>query len=86
MSRLLLAFRSAGIHITSLAIGNARLPAGSATVMRYRGTMGGHRLRWLAYILHAHGRAYVLTFTASETTFGRNAGLFSSMSRSFRIG
>ena len=85
-SRLLLAFRSAGIHITSIAIGNARLPAGSATVMRYRGTMGGHRLRWLAYILHAHGRAYVLTFTASETTFGRNAGLFSSMSRSFRIG
>ena len=84
--RLLRNFRSAGITITSLAIGSGRLPAGAATVMRYRGTMGGHRLRWLAYILHAHGRAYVLTFTAGQTTFGRNAGLFASMARSFRIG
>ena len=85
-SRLMLAFRSAGITITSLAIGNGRLPAGRATVMRYRGTMAGHRLRWLAYVIHARGRAYVLTFTAGETTFGRNAGLFASMARSFRIG
>jgi hypothetical protein len=85
-ARLLQAFRGAGITITSLAIGNGKLPAGNATVMRYRGTMAGHRLRWLAYIFHAHGRAYVLTFTASATTFGRNAGLFASMARSFRIG
>lgn len=85
-SRLLMAFRSAGIHITSLAIGSARLPAGSATVMRYRGTMAGHRLRWLAYILHAHGRAYVLTFTAGQTTFAGNASLFATMARSLRIG
>jgi len=84
--RLLRAFRSAGITVTSLAVGSARLPAGPATVMRYRGTMGGHRLRWLAYVLHAHGRAYVLTFTAGETTFGRNAPLFATMARSLRIG
>jgi hypothetical protein len=83
---LLRLFRGAGINVTSLAIGRARLPAGQATVMRYRGTMGGHRLRWLAYILHAHGRAYVLTFTAGQTTFAGNAPLFAAMARSLRIG
>jgi hypothetical protein len=85
-SRLLLSFRSAGIHITSLRLGRARLPAGEATVMQYRGTMGGHRLRWLAYVLNARGRTYVLTFTAGQTTFGRNAALFATMARSLRIG
>ena len=50
-----------------------RLPAGSATRIRYSGTMVGKRLRLLAYVFQAHGRAYVLTFTASETTFARNA-------------
>lgn len=83
---LLRMLRGAGVNLTSLSIGSARLPAGSATVMRYRGTMGTHRLRWLAYVLHAHGRAYVLTFTDGQTTFSRNAGLFASMARSFRIG
>ena len=83
---LLRLFRGAGINVTSLAIGSARLPAGQATVMRYRGTMGGHRLRWLAYILHAHGRAYVLTFTAGQTTFAGHAPLFNAMARSLRIG
>jgi hypothetical protein len=85
-ARLIQSFRSAGITVTSLAIGHARLPAGDATVLRYRGTMGRRHLRWLAYILHAHGRAYVLTFTAGERTFGGNAGLFATMARSFRIG
>lgn len=84
--RLLQMFRSAGIKVTSLVIGHARLPAGEATVLRYRGTMGAHRLRWLAYVLHSRGRAYVLTFTAGETTFSRNAGLFATMARSLRIG
>src|SRR4051794_26262072 len=85
-SRLLQGFRSAGIRVTSLTVGNARLPAGAATVLRYRGTMGGRRLRWLAYVLHAHGRAYVLTFTAGDRSFRPNAALFAAMARSLRIG
>jgi hypothetical protein len=84
--RLLASFRSAGIVVTSLAVGRARLPAGEATVLRYRGTFAGHHLRWLAYVLRTRGRAYVLTFTAGERTFGRNAALFAAMARSLRIG
>ena len=55
-SRLMQAFRGAGIKITSLAIGNARLPAGSATVMRYRGTMAGASVA-LARVRHPRARA-----------------------------
>lgn len=85
-SRLLQTFRSAGVTVTSLSIGHARLPAGSAIVLRYRGTMAGHRLRWLAYVIRTRGRAYVLTFTAGQRTFPRNATLFATMARSLRIG
>jgi hypothetical protein len=84
-SALLMNFRKAGINVTSLSIGNGRLPAGSATVLRYRGTMNGRPLRWLAYVLHAHGRAYVLTFTDGQSSFPSHAGLFATMAQSFHI-
>jgi hypothetical protein len=82
---LLMNFKRAGINVTSLFIGHAALPAGSATTLRYRGTMNGRRLRWLAYVVHAHGRAYVLTFTDGERAFPSHAGLFAAMAQSFRI-
>lgn len=82
---LLMMFRRAGIQVTSLSIGHARLPAGNAIELRYRGTMAGHRLRWLAYVLRTNGRAYVLTFTAGDSTFARHTGLFATMAQSLRI-
>jgi hypothetical protein len=84
--RLIAYLRSAGVIVTSMSIGSGRLPAGHATVLRYRGTMGGRHLRWLAYVLHAHGRGYVLTFTDSERTFPAHASLFATMAKSLRIG
>jgi hypothetical protein len=78
-------FRSAGVNVTSLSTSQARLPAGSAVKIRYNGTMAGRRLSFLAYAFQAHGKAYVVTFTSGRNSFARNAPLFASMARSFRI-
>jgi hypothetical protein len=75
----------AGISVTSLSTRTVRLPAGSAVELRYRGTMLGPKLSWLAYVIHAHGRAYVVTFTSGASSYARHAALFGTMARSFRI-
>jgi hypothetical protein len=75
----------AGISVTSLSTRTVRLPAASAVELRYRGTMLGRKLSWLAYVIRAHGRAYVVTFTSGASSYGRHAPLFRTMARSFRI-
>ena len=84
-NELIAMFRSAGVHVTSLSTGQVRLPAGSAVRLRYNGTMAGRRLSFLAYAFQAHGKAYVVTFTAGRGSFARNSSLFGAMARSFRI-
>ena len=76
----------AGISVTSLSTRSVRLPAGNAVELRYRGTMLGRKLSWLAYVFQARGRAYVVTFTSGASSYARNAPLFRTMARSFRIG
>jgi hypothetical protein len=75
----------AGIKVTSLSTRNTRLPAGSAVELRYRGTMLGRRLQWLAYVWQGPSRTYVVTFTSGASSYARNAPLFRTMARSFRI-
>jgi hypothetical protein len=84
-AELIKMFRSAGVNVTSLSSSQVRLPAGSAVKLRYNGTMAGRRLSFLAYAFQTHGKAYVVTFTASRTSFARNASLFAAMAHSFRI-
>jgi hypothetical protein len=74
-----------GIRLTSLATRPVRLPAGRALEVRYRGTMVGKKLTWLAFILEARGRSHVLTFTSAQRTATRHAPLFRRMARSFRL-
>jgi len=85
-SALLREFQKAGIKVTSLSTRNVRLPAGSAVELRYQGTMLGRKLTWLAYVVNAHGRAYVVTFTSGRGSYARFAPLFHTIARSFRIG
>jgi hypothetical protein len=77
--------KKAGISVTSLSTRTVRLPAGSAVEVRYRGSMLGRKLSWLAYVIQAHGRAYVVTFTSGQGAYTRYAPLFGTMARSFRI-
>ncbi len=74
-----------GIRVSSLTTRVVWLPAGRALEVRYRGTMLGRRLAWLAYVLEARGRAYVLTFTASQSRSARYAPTFRAIARSFRL-
>ena len=62
-----------------------RLPAGTAIEVEYRGSVTGHRLHWLAYVIDARARSYVVTFTAAEAAYARHARSFVRMARSFRI-
>ena len=84
-AELIAMFRKAGVNVTRLATTQVRLPAGSAVQLRYDGTMAGRRLSFLAYAFQAHGKAYVLTFTAGRGSFAHNRALFGTMARSFRI-
>jgi hypothetical protein len=84
-SALLREFQKAGIKVTSLSTRNVRLPAGRAIELRYQGTMIGRKLRWLAYVVNAHGRAYVVTFTSGRASYARIAPLFHTIAKSFRI-
>ncbi len=84
-SELIAMFRKAGVNVTSLSTHQVRLPAGSAVQLRYNGTMLGKRLSFLAYAFQAHGKAYVVTFTAARASYARNASLFGAMAHSFRI-
>ncbi len=74
-----------GIKLTSLTSRPVRLPAGRALEVRYRGTMVGRKLAWLAFILEARGRSHVLTFTASQRSATRYTPLFRQMARTFRL-
>jgi hypothetical protein len=78
--------RKSGISVTSLSTRNVSLPAGSAVELRYRGTMLGRRLQWLAYVFQAPSRTFVVTFTDAERSYPRHAPLFRTMARSFRVG
>ncbi|MGZ8695228.1 MAG: hypothetical protein ACXWYS_07295 [Gaiellaceae bacterium] len=84
-AELIRMFRSAGVKVTSLSTRQVRLPAGKAVRLRYNGTMAGRRLSFLAYAFQAHGKAYVVTFTAGRGAYARNTPLFTRMARSFRI-
>jgi hypothetical protein len=84
-SELIAMFRKAGVNVTSLTSRQVRLPGGSAVQLRYDGTMLGKRLSFLAYAFQAHGKAYVVTFTAARAAYARNTALFGAMARSFRI-
>jgi hypothetical protein len=77
--------RKAGISVTSLSTRTVHLPAGSAVELRYRGSMLGRKLSWLAYVIQARGRAYVVTFTSGQGAYARYAPLFATMARSFRL-
>jgi hypothetical protein len=85
-SAMLKELAKAGIKVSSLSTRNVSLPAGSAVELRYRGTMLGRRLQWLAYVFQAPSRTYVVTFTSAQTSYARYAPLFRTMARSFRIG
>jgi photosystem II reaction center protein PsbP len=85
-SALLREFQKAGIKVTSLSTRTVRLPAGSAVELRYQGMMLGKKLTWLAYVVNAHGRAYVVTFTSGRGSYARHAPLFHTIAQSFRIG
>lgn len=74
-----------GIKLTSLTSRPMLLPAGRAVEVRYRGTMIGRKLAWLAFILEARGRSHVLTFTSSQRSADRYAPLFRRMARTFRL-
>jgi hypothetical protein len=76
----------AGIKVTSLSTRSTGLPGGTAVELRYRGTMLGRRLEWLAYVFQAPSRTYVVTFTDAERSYARHAPLFRTLARSFRIG
>ena len=84
-SAMLKELRKSGIGVTSLATRNVSLPGGAAVELRYRGTMLGRRLQWLAYVFQA-SRTYVVTFTDTQSAYPRHAPLFRTMARSFRIG
>jgi hypothetical protein len=84
-NELIAMFRKAGVLVTSLSSRQVRLPAGNAVRLRYDGTMAGKRLSFLAYAFQAHGKAYVVTFTAARASYASNASLFGAMARSFRI-
>jgi hypothetical protein len=75
-----------GIKVSSLSTRDVRLPGGNAVELRYRGTMLGRRLQWLAYVFQGPARTHVLTFTSAEQSYTRYAPLFRTMARSFRIG
>jgi hypothetical protein len=84
-NELIAMFRKAGVNVTSLSSRQVRMPAGSATQLRYDGTMLGKRLSFLAYAYQTQGKAYVVTFTSARASYARNAALFGTMARSFRI-
>jgi hypothetical protein len=84
-SKMIMELRKAGISVSSLSTRNVRLPAGKAIELRYRGTMLGRKLSWLAYVIDAGGRSYVVTFTSGQGTYARYAPLFGTMARSFRL-
>ena len=62
-----------------------RLPAGRAVELSIKGGGKGNSPRLLLYAIDAGRKAYVVTYTASASTWRRFEALFRTMARSVRV-
>ena len=58
---------------------------GKKHVLEYSGAQGQFSLRWLQYMWISNNRAFVLTFTADQVSYGQAISLSQEIMDSFRI-